>query len=309
MGCFMKEFYINSTVDGEKIYCVDFCENLKNPKMILQICHGMVEHIKRYKDFAKFLEKQGIRAFGMDNRGHGQNCDEDSRGHISDEDGDIKLVEDVYELNKYIKKEFPDKQVVIFGHSMGSVIVRNFLNKYSPFVDGAIICGTTGIYNMKYRLFMLLSKIFSSNNKRKKSTFLNKLAFRGFNSRVEEKNTEFDWLTTDKKIVEEYILDKNCGFLCTNKFFYDFLKLVKEMSFKNNIENVKKNLPILFISGKDDPVGNYCKGVFKSYRIYKNLGIKNIKLKLYAKMRHEVLNEVDREKVYIDIYKFLESIN
>ena len=104
MGCFMKEFYIYSSLDNKKLCCIDFSENLKNPKIVLQICHGMAEHIRRYKDFALFLEKQGIRVFGMDNRGHGESVEDDEiQGHIADEKGDKKLVEDVYALNKYIK--------------------------------------------------------------------------------------------------------------------------------------------------------------------------------------------------------------
>ncbi len=305
----MKEFYITSSIDDKRLYCVDFAENLKNPNLIVQICHGMEEHIRRYRDFANFLEKQGIRVFGMDNRGHGKTCeDEIEKGHIADKDGDIKLVQDVHDLNKYIKKEFPDKQIVIFGHSMGSLIVRNFLNEYSDSVDGAIICGTTGLYNMKHRIAMLLAKILSGKNSDKKSMFINRLGFKGYNSKIKNKNTDFDWLTRDENEVEKYILDKDCGFLCTNAFFLDLLNLIKESSQKSNIENIKKDLPILFVSGKSDPVGDYGKGVLESYRLYKKAGMKNVKIKLYAQMRHEILNEIDKNKVYLDIYKFLESI-
>ena len=305
----MKEFYIYSSLDNKKLCCIDFSENLKNPKIVLQICHGMAEHIRRYKDFALFLEKHGIRVFGMDNRGHGKTCeDEEEKGHIADKEGNIKLVEDVYDLNKYIKEQFPNKKVVIFGHSMGSVIVRNFLNKYSDSVDGAIICGTTEQYGMKHRFAMLLARILSRKNGTKKSEFVNRLGFKGYNSRIKNRNSDFDWLTSDENEVEKYILDKDCGYLCTNMFFLDLLTLIKEASNKNNIEKINKKLPILFISGKADPVGGYGKGVLKSYRKYKKVGLKNIKIKLYAQMRHEVLNEIDKDKVYLDIYKFLESI-
>lgn len=309
MGCFMKEFYIYSSFDNKKLCCIDFSENLKNPKIVLQICHGMAEHIRRYKDFALFLEKQGIRVFGMDNRGHGKTCEaEEEKGHIADKEGNIKLIEDVYDLNKYIKEQFPDKKIVIFGHSMGSVIVRNFLNKYSDSVDGAIICGTTEQYGMKHRFAMLLARILSRKNGNKRSNFVNRLGFSGYNSGIKNKNTDFDWLTRDEKVVENYILDKDCGFLCTNTFFLDLITLIREASDKKNLENINKDLPILFISGKADPVGAYGRGVLKGYRMYKKAGLKNVKIKLYAQMRHEILNEIDKDKVYLDIYKFLESI-
>ena len=305
----MKEFYMYSSLDNKKLSCIDFSENLKNPKIVLQICHGMAEHIRRYKDFALFLEKQGIRVFGMDNRGHGKTCEaEEERGHIADEEGDIKLIEDVYDLNKYIKEQFPNKKVVIFGHSMGSVIVRNFLIEYSDCVDGAIICGTTEQYGMKHRVAMLLARILTKRNGNKRSNFVNRLGFKGYNSRIKNKNTDFDWLTRDEKIVDNYILDKDCGFLCTNTFFLGLITLIREASDKKNLENINKDLPIFFISGKADPVGSYGKGVLKGYRMYKKAGLKNVKIKLYAQMRHEVLNEIDKDKVYLDIYKFLESI-
>ena len=305
----MKEFYINSCIDDKRLYCVDFAENLKNPKIVLQICHGMAEHIRRYKDFALFLEKQGIRVFGMDNRGHGKTCEaEEEKGHIADKEGNIKLIEDVHDLNKYIKEQFSDKKIVIFGHSMGSVIVRNFLNKYSDSVDGAIICGTTEQYGMKHRFAMLLARILSRKNGNKRSNFVNRLGFSGYNSGIKNKNTDFDWLTRDEKVVENYILDKDCGFLCTNTFFLDLITLIREASDKKNLENINKDLPILFISGKADPVGAYGRGVLKGYRMYKKAGLKNVKIKLYAQMRHEILNEIDKDKVYLDIYKFLESI-
>ena len=309
MGCFMKEFYMYSSLDNKKLSCIDFSENLKNPKIVLQICHGMAEHIRRYKDFALFLEKQGIRVFGMDNRGHGKTCEaEEEKGHIADKEGNIKLIEDVHDLNKYIKEQFSDKKIVIFGHSMGSVIVRNFLNKYSDSVDGAIICGTTEQYGMKHRFAMLLARILSRKNGNKRSNFVNRLGFSGYNSGIKNKNTDFDWLTRDEKVVENYILDKDCGFLCTNTFFLDLITLIREASDKKNLENINKDLPILFISGKADPVGAYGRGVLKGYRMYKKAGLKNVKIKLYAQMRHEILNEIDKDKVYLDIYKFLESI-
>ena len=305
----MKEFYMYSSLDNKKLNCIDFSENLKNPKIVLQICHGMAEHIRRYKDFALFLEKQGIRVFGMDNRGHGKTCEaEEERGHIADEEGDIKLIEDVYDLNKYIKEQFPNKKVVIFGHSMGSVIVRNFLIEYSDCVDGAIICGTTEQYGMKHRVAMLLARILTKRNGNKRSNFVNRLGFKWYNSRIKNKNTDFDWLTRDEKIVDNYILDKDCGFLCTNTFFLDLITLIREASDKKNLENINKDLPIFFISGKADPVGAYGKGVLKGYKMYKKAGLKNVKIKLYAQMRHEVLNEIDKEKVYLDVCKFLESI-
>lgn len=304
----MREFIINSSVDKKELYCVDFNENLINPKCVLQVCHGMAEHIRRYENFAKFLSLNGIRVFGMDNRGHGKTGEDDLHGHIDDENGHLKLIEDVFDLNQYIREVFLDKKIFILGHSMGSVIVRNFLNKYSNEVDGAVICGTTGTYNFTHKLSLCLAKFLCLLGlKRKKSSFINKLAFNTYNSRIEELKTPFDWLTRDDKEVEKYMLDKYCGFYCTNSFFYDLISLIKNMSQKENISKIRKDLPIFFVSGKDDPVGDYGKGVSTSYRLYKEFGIKNCDLKLYDNMRHEILNEIGKEEVYNDILKFLDN--
>ena len=305
----MKDFFINSTIDNKKLHCVDFNENLLNPNIVLQICHGMAEHIKRYENFAKFLEKQGIKVYGMDNRGHGGTVDDELYGHISDEKGAEKLVEDVYELNKYIKSVFPNKKIVILGHSMGSMIVRNFINKYHNEVDGAIICGTASPYRMLHRISLGISKIYILFGMgKRKSNFVNKLAFKNYNSRIEDKKTEFDWLSRDNTEVDRYILDKDCGFLCTNMFFHDLITLIKNMSNKDDILKIKKDFPIFFISGNADPVGDYGKGVMDSYKLYSDAGIKTAKIKLYDDMRHEILNEIDKEVVYVDILEFLKDI-
>lgn len=304
----MKSFYLTSN-DNKEIYCVDFCENLKNPILILQICHGMAEHIKRYKNFAKFLESNGIKAFGMDNRGHGESVDNELYGHISDENGDKKTVSDVLLLNEYIRENFPNKKIILMGHSMGSMIVRSFLNYHSDKIDGAIICGTCGVYSAKHKISSLLGKFLCSiGGKRKKYEFINRLAFKSYNSKIENKKTEFDWLTRDEKEIDKYILDKNCGFLCTNAFFVDLINLIKDISSKENISKIRKELSILFIAGKMDPVGEYGKGVLKSYKLYKDAGIKNTKINLYDGMRHEILNEIGKEEVYSDIIKFLNIV-
>lgn len=304
----MRSFYLTAD-DNKKLHCVDFCENIKNPRLIVQICHGMAEHIQRYKDFSLFLEHNGIKVYGQDNRGHGKSVlDDEIYGHIDNFDGSKKLVSDVLLLNEYIKEKYPDKKIVLFGHSMGSIIVRSFLNYYSNNISAAILCGTCGIYTIKHRFSSLFFKFFSSIfGKQKKSKFLNNLVFYSYNKKIKENKTDFDWLTSDTNEVDKYILDKNCGFLCTNHFFVDLLDLVYDVSQKENIEKINPTKPLLFISGSMDPVGEYKKGVLKSYKIYKDAKL-NTHLKFYKSFRHEILNEKNKDIVYNDILKFLKSI-
>lgn len=303
----MKSFYL-TTKDNKKIHVVDFCENLKNPKLILQICHGMAEHIQRYENFSKFLEESGIKVLGLDNRGHGKSTEDDLFGHICDKNGDKKVILDVVLLNQYIKKNFQNKKIILFGHSMGSMIVRSFLNSYSDKIDGCIICGTCAPFSLKHNIFLFIAKSFSYIfGKKKKSKFLNSLAFMGYNKKIKNKKTDFDWLTSNEEEVYKYNLDKRCGFFCTNQFFVDLLNLIKDISQKENIKNIDKNLPLFFISGSLDPVGEYKKGVLKSFKLYKEENL-NANLKFYKNLRHEILNEVNNKIVYLDILNFLKNI-
>ncbi|QSF13925.1 alpha/beta fold hydrolase [Mycoplasma sp. Mirounga ES2805-ORL] len=307
----MKEFFINSSIDNQKLFCVDFSEKVTKPRFVVQLIHGMQEHIKRYETFANFLTNNGIKVIGMDTRGHG----ETGRlmkfmGHLSDENGNEKVVEDVNDLNKYIKTNFKDAKVIILGHSMGSLILRNYINKYSENIDGAIVCGSTGLADINVNLGYLLAKHYVRRyGKRGKSPFLNVLPFKNNNKYIKEPKTVFDWLTRDESISLAYKKDSKCGFLCTNQFYIDLLKLVKNMSKKKNLLDVKnKKLPIYFISGEMDPVGKYGKGVKKSVDFYHKAKFENISLSLYPEMRHEILNEIDKEVVYNDILEFVKKI-
>mgnify|MGYP001742837274 CR=1 FL=1 len=298
----MKEFYIYSSLDNKKLCCIDFSENLKNPKIVLQICHGMAEHIRRYKDFALFLEKQGIRVFGMDNRGHGKTCEaEEEKGHIADKEGNIKLIEDVHDLNKYIKEQFSDKKIVIFGHSMGSVIVRNFLNKYSDSVDGAIICGTTEQYGMKHRFAMLLARILSRKNGNKRSNFVNRIGFSGYNSGIKNKNTDFDWLTRDEIENKKYEDNELCGYSVTPKFFSG---IFSTMGFINrNYKKLDESAKILAVYGTDDKAID----TYHINKIFNNLRKKKRRINVLENRngRHESLNEINKYEIYDEILKWL----
>lgn len=306
----MERFIIKSSIDNQVLSCVDFCSEIENPNLILQICHGMQEHIFRYENFAKFLGENGVKVVGMDNRGHGATGDVMGiMGHISDEKGYEKLPEDVRDLNKYLRGKYPNAKLVIFGHSMGSIIVRNFLNKYSNYVDGAILCGTTGLFNKSHRFGLMLGKLITKiSGNRRKLKFINKMPFKKYNEKINNPSTVFDWLSTDKAVVEKYVNDKYCGFNCTNSFYVDLLTMTKNMSNPKNIDNIVKTLPIFFISGSMDPVGDYEKGVIESYELFKDLGLGYTQVELYSGMRHEILNEVGKEEVYNDILKFIKKI-
>lgn len=306
----MKRFILNSSIDGQSLHCVDFCEGVENPKIVLQICHGMQEHILRYEDFASFLGENGIKVFGMDNRGHGKTGEDMGiLGHISDENGYYKLPEDVNDLNIFLKEKYPNSKIVIFGHSMGSIIVRNFLNKYSKNVDGAIICGTVGLFKFIHSFGLFLARLMTRFlGNRKKLKFLNIMPFKNHNKKIENLKTDVDWICRDEKVLEEYIKDEYCGFPCTNSFFVDLLKMVKNLSLEENVQKVDKELPMFFISGSDDPVGEYENGVLESFNLYKKVGVNDLNIKLYPKMRHEILNELGKEEVYTDILNFLRRI-
>lgn len=306
----MENFIIKSSVDRQNLYCVDFGTSIEEPELILQLCHGMQEHIFRYEEIARYLEKNCIKVVGMDNRGHGKTGDDMGiLGHISDDKGYYKLPEDVNDLNRFLHSKYPNSKLVILGHSMGSIIVRNFLNKYSENVDGAIICGTVGLFKPVHASGLTLARLMCKiTGKRKKLKFINEIPFKKHNSKFGKVKTKVDWLCRDENEVQKYIEDEYCGFPCTNGFYVDLLTMVKNLSNKENVSKINKDLPIFFISGSMDPVGEYSDGVLESYELFREVGIEDVSIKLYPDMRHEIFNEIGREEVFKDVLKFLNRI-
>ena len=301
MEIIRKEYSVPSKSGVADVYAR--CWMPENPKAIFQIVHGMAEHGERYEDFAKYLCENGFAVLVDDHVGHGKSVKGDKDlGYFGENGGWDAFVEDERALSELIKAEFPYLPVIFFGHSMGSFIAREYLRRYGSDerIKGGIICGTSGKNPAAAIAIILAGTIAKSKGSRHRSEFINKIAFGPYNNKC-EKRTPFDWLSTDTAQVDKYIADKYCGFLFTAAGYKDLFTILNKVSGKDWFESVNPDLPLLITSGEDDPVGAYGKGVKQVYNDLKAADKKDVTLKLYAGMRHEILNEVENKTVYEDI--------
>lgn len=301
MEIIRKEYSIPSKSGIADVYAR--CWMPENPKAVVQIAHGMAEHGERYEDFAKYLCEKDIAVFINDHVGHGKSVKSDKDlGYFGESGGWDAFVEDEKTFTELIKSEFPGLPVVFFGHSMGSFIAREYIRRYGKDerIKAAVFCGTSGKNPASAIAITLAGTIAKAKGSRHKSEFINKMAFGPYNAKC-EKRTPFDWLSTDTAQVDKYIADKYCGYLFTAAGYKDLFTILTKVSGKDWFEAVNPDLPLLIISGEDDPVGAYGKGIKQVYNDLKAANKKDVTLKLYAGMRHEILNEVENKIVYEDI--------
>ena len=277
---------------------------------ILQISHGMVEYIDRYKSFAEYLNQKGYLVVGHSHLGHGASVRSKSDwGYFADRDSANVLIKDMHTLRTMIQKENRDVPYFMLGHSMGSYLLRRYLTVYNRDLNGAIVMGTGCVPDILTKLGMglciCLSKFFGWHHR---SKFVKSVAFGGsykkFN--MDGSDPKNSWLTRDAKVVKKYYGELRCRFEFTLNGYY---MLMDTVHYDNQIENVKKipeKLPIFIISGGDDPVGDMGKGVKKVYHMHKRAGLKDVMYKLYEKGRHEILNELNKDIVYDDIFSWME---
>ncbi len=279
------------------------CWMPENPKAIFQIVHGMAEHGERYEDFANYLCSKGFAVLVDDHVGHGKSIkSDDDLGYFGESDGWNAFVEDERTLTELIKSELPELPIVFFGHSMGSFIAREYIRRYGKDerIKAAVFCGSSGKNPAAPIAILLADAIAKAKGSKHLSKFIDKLAFGAYNKKTENRTT-FDWLSTDREQVDRYIADKYCGFLFTAAGYKDLFTILNTVSGKDWYAEIDENIPILLTSGEDDPVGLYGKGIKQIYNDLKEAGKKDVTLRLYPGMRHEILNEVNRLQVYEDI--------
>ncbi|WP_017755150.1 alpha/beta hydrolase [Calidifontibacillus oryziterrae] len=295
--------------DGEEIYIKSWFEDDIIPKAIVQLSHGMAEHIERYEAFANELVENHIFVYGNDHRGHGKTGEKQGLlGFFAEKNGFERAVEDLNEVNQFIKDKHPDIPIFLLGHSMGSFLVRRYIQRFQDNVNGAIISGTAGNPGFLGKIGKQIAKAqIRKLGKKEKSPLLNKMTFGNYNKKIANVETEFDWLSRDRNEVKKYNDDPLCGFIPTAGFFYDLLTGLEIIHQDNEVKNINKQLPILFFSGEHDPVGNHTKGVVEVIKQYKNHGIQHIEYIFYKEGRHEMLNEVNRVEVTGHIINWIEK--
>lgn len=276
-------------------------------KGIFHIVHGMCEYIERYSHVFSVLADEGYVLCGYDNLGHGKTARDDGElGFIAHKDGWKYLVNDVKAFEDAIKKLYPDKPLYLMGHSMGSFISRIAVENYGDGIEKFIICGTGGPNRAAPFGLLATDIIRILFGEKHKSNFVNKLAFGAYNKRFEGAS-DFEWITNDRDIITKYEADKYCNFKFSVSAMHDLVKLNQLSNRPAWFKSIRKDMPILIISGSDDPVGSYGNGVTKVYERLKAAGVRDVTLKLYKECRHEIHNDNCKDEVIKDIIEFIKK--
>lgn len=303
-----KQTVLTSRADGISISVICGKPDSGEAKAIFQIAHGMSEHKERYLPLMEYLCAHGYACVIHDHRGHGESvAAQKDLGYLYD-GGAEALVEDLHQVTEYAKAEFPGKPLVLFGHSMGSMVVRAYLKRYDSELAGLIVCGSPS-YNPAARLGRLLAKIIGAvKGGRYRSRLLQQLSFGSFSRRYRAEGSDNAWTSSLRESVQAYDNDPLCGFTFTANGFYHLYGLMLEAYGKTGWQMRQPGLPILFLSGADDPCLINEVKFQKAVSFLRERGYANVDAKLYPGKRHELLNEDIRLTVFEDILTFCEQL-
>ena len=319
----IEKRYFPSTDKGKQIYYEIYTKDGMTPRAVVQISHGMCEYIRRYRDFARFLNDCGYIVVGNDHLGHGMTAaklardsdgiidpaQNEERGWFSAEKGWQHCVADMHRLTVIMKKEYPDLPFILFAHSMGSLLGRAYVTQYTDEFKGVIFSGTSAALGTEPQLLTYLSGLKAIKGGRYRPDFTNKAMFGKYgiyNTKAGCRELG-SWLNRDKDKIAAYVADPYCNFSFTINGFENLVAVNYYVNKNRWFEKYPKELPTYLISGSKDPVGDCGKGVLKVYnrlRLYDC----DVELKLYNGARHEVINELNNEEVYADVADFIESV-
>lgn len=304
----MEHVYYLSEDGKTTIHAVKWLPNGK-PCGVVQIIHGMCEYAERYAPFAEFLAANGYIVCAEDHAGHGKSAaNRDDLGWFNQEHSLDIVIADVRTLHKKMKAEAENLPYFVLGHSMGSFFCRKYVSIYGNELAGAIIMGT-GFIGMPLMNTALTMTRLNAKFKgwRNRSGFIKKLAFGSYNKKFKSENNPLSWLSTDRQNTELYKADEYCNFDFTDNGYYILFSAIKSACSKKTVKAVPKTLPVYFVAGSEDPVGNYGKGVIKAYGKFKKAGIKKVDITLYSGARHEILNDICKEQTYADLLDFIKK--
>lgn len=301
-----EEFFFDSRDNQDKIHAMKWIPE-GAPICVLQIIHGMAEHISCYDHFARNMAERGILVVGEDHLGHGESLPADGvYGYFCREEAATVVVRDVHRLKKIVQEENVGVPYFILGHSMGSFILRNYFLRYGKGINGAIIVGTGSQSLAALKMGKALAAFLAIfQGWKHPSKFIHAIAFGSYNKRIKKGGQQFDWICTNPERIDSYKGDEGCGFVFTLNGFHTLFTLIEGVTGIEKLTAMPKDLPVLMTSGQEDPVGAYGSHVKKIYEEYLSIGIKDVTLKMYEGFRHEILNEVEKQKVYEDIYKWI----
>ena len=300
-----EEFYYNSADSKTKVHAVKWTPT-SNIRAIIQISHGVTEHILRYDEFAKYMNQKGILVVGNDHLGHGQSMG--TPMYFGKEGSWNYIVKDMHTCREIIQSEYPDVPYFMLGFSLGSFALRTYLIDYIPKIKGAIIIGTGHNSKIEFALANFITKKEIKKYGEEKSTpTIKSLTFDTYNKLFKPNKTDYDWLSLSKKNIEDYINDPLRGESMSAGLFRELLRGMRYTSQISNIKKMNLNTKILLLSGEKDPVGGQTKGVNKVFKLLKKANIDDVKLKYYSDLRHDILHEDNKEEIYEFIYNWLIS--
>lgn len=308
MALVRKEAYFNSSNGENLIRTLIWEDDELTPVGIVQLTHGMAEHIARYDDFARFLASNGFVVCGNDHLGHGKSITERSQiGYMGDFNGDKRLVDDMHILTKIMKKRNPDIPYFLFGHSMGSFCARVYGSHFGYELDGMILCGTGSLPEIINAATDVIDILIEKYGTTRRVDKMGELMNKGFSMMGDDKENALSWLSVNPENRLAYSNDELCGFTYTLAGYRDIYNLMREACDPDWAYRLPDGLPVMVISGAKDPVGMNGKGVLTVADQLVMAGIEPTTI-LYPTMRHEILNEEDNDIVYNDVLKFLHSV-
>lgn len=278
-------------------------------KGIVQILHGMVEYIDRYDEFAKYLCNLGFAVAGDDHRGHGLTAGEENLGKVPAGDTYFDTIDDAIILTQYLQEKYPSVPTIVFGHSYGSFLAQGYIQQNGDNIDGCVLCGSARMDNSDVKMGKKVANMqFKLYGKDKPANLIRKLSFGGYEKPFKHEKRKNAWLNRDVDACEKYNNDKFCNYTMSIGFYKYFFEGLLKIYEQERLDKINKDLPLFIISGDKDPVGNMGQLVRELYDLYVNIGVKNVKIKLYNNARHEILNELNKAEVYQDVTDWIDEI-
>lgn len=301
---------IDKTIKGFDDYQVTMSIWLPScePKGIVQIFHGMVEHIDRYEDFARYLNSKGYIVAGDDHRGHGRTAGLEHLGTVPFGHTYFDTIDDEKIITSYLKETYSNLPIFIFAHSYGSFLGQGYIQQNSQDVAGCILSGSANMSGIEPKIGRLVANIqHKLYGKDKRADLIKKMTFGAYEKPFKKEKRQNAWLNRDVDACEKYNADKMCNYTMSVGFYKNFFDGLCRIYEPQRLETIDKDLPIFIMSGDKDPVGKMGKLVSKLYDLYKEIGVKDVKIKLYEDARHEIVNELNKSEVYADVAQWLDE--
>lgn len=277
------------------------------PRAVIQLLHGLAEHIDRYARFAEACAAKGNAVVGHNHRGHGAQPADGLLGHLADADGMPKVIDDAALVLEDIRRRYPSTPVVLFGHSMGSYIAQQFVMQRGPLIDALILSGSTWPNRQEVQVARLIAKVMQFFRRgRTHSRLFDEMVFKKYNKRFAPNRTEFDWLSRDDVEVDKYIADPLCGSRSSYALWQELSDMLLEISANGATARVPAALPILITGGEEDPIGGK-RALARLAAEYEASGHERVTLTLYPDARHEMLNELNRDAATDNILAWIDA--